>query len=114
MSEGCAVAEADERVHRRRRVDHDLDPVVVEAEQEMRLEQLESLVGEGGRVDRDLGSHVPGRVCKRLGRRDVGELLTAPPTEGAARGGQHERMHGFRITALQALVRGRVLAVDGK
>ena len=47
-----AVAEADEAVDDRRRVDHDLDPVVGDAEEEVRLDHLEALVRERRGVDR--------------------------------------------------------------
>jgi hypothetical protein len=46
VGERGAVAEADERVHQRRRVDDDLDPVVRELEERVRLDQLETLVGQ--------------------------------------------------------------------
>ena len=68
VRERGAVAEADERVDDRGRVHDDLDPLVREPEEEVRLDQLEPLVGERGRVDRDLRAHAPGRVRERLAR----------------------------------------------
>ena len=46
MCERRTVAEANERMHYRGRVDDHLDAVVVDTEQEMCLDQLESFVGE--------------------------------------------------------------------
>ena len=68
-----AVAEADGRVDDRLGVDDDLDPVVGHAVEPVRLDDLEALVGEGRRVDRDLGAHRPGRVAQGQLGRDAGE-----------------------------------------
>ena len=77
VRESGAVAEADERVHDRGRVHDHLDPLVGKTEQEVRLDQLEPLVGERGRVDRDLRPHLPGRVRERLLGRDVARARRA-------------------------------------
>ena len=71
VREERAVAEADERVDDRGRMDDDLDPVVRDAEQPVRLDQLEPLVRERGRVHGDLAAHRPGRMRERVGDRDV-------------------------------------------
>src|SRR2546429_8208640 len=79
---------------------HDyLDPVVRQREQEMRLDQLEALVGEGRRVDGDLRAHVPRRMRQRIGGLDVLPLLTRPPPERTAPGGEHEGMNLVRPAA---------------
>ena len=109
MRDRRAVAEADEPVHDRRRVDDDLDPVVREAEEEVRLDHLEPLVGERRRVDRDLRAHRPRRVRERLLRRDVGELVARASAERAAARRQDEALG---LPELCALVERRVLAVD--
>ena len=85
VRERGAVAEAHERVDDRRRVDDDLDPVVRQAEEEVRLDQLEPLVRERRRVDRDLRAHAPGRVRERLLGRHVLELVARAAAERAAR-----------------------------
>ena len=77
VRERGAVAEADERVDGRGRMHDDLDPVVREPEEEVRLDHLEALVRERGGVDRDLRPHRPGRVRERLLDRDVRELRRA-------------------------------------
>ena len=61
-----AVGEGDHRVHDRLRVHHDVDVGVGDAEEQVRLDQLEPLVDQGRRVDRDDRAHVPGGVRQRL------------------------------------------------
>ena len=78
----------------------------------MRLDQLEALVHERGRVDGDLRAHAPGRVRERLDGAHVGEVGAAPAAERPARGGEHERVHGVRRPPVEELKRGRVLGVD--
>ena len=96
----------------RGRVDDDLDLLVREREQEVRLDQLQALVRERGAVDRDLRPHAPGRVRERFLRGDVLELVARAAAERAARRGQDERVYLFRGSAFEALERGGVLAVD--
>ena len=112
MGERGAVAEADERVHDRGRLDHDLDPLVGHAEEEVRLDQLEALVGERRRVDGDLRPHPPGRVRERLLGCHIGQLVTRPAAERAAGARQDEARDLVGRRALQALVERGVLAVD--
>lgn len=47
------IGELDHRMDLALRVDDDLDAVEVDAEEQMGLDDLEPLVDEGGRVDRD-------------------------------------------------------------
>ena len=114
MGERCTVAEAHERVDDGRRVDDDLDPLVREPEQKMRLDQLEALVRERRRVDRDLRPHAPRRVGEGLLGRDVVELVSRSAAERAARGREDERVHLLIGAALQALKGRGVLAVHGE
>src|SRR5438477_3258309 len=100
-------------MHDRGRMNDDLDPVVVQAEEEMRLDQLETFVRERRRVDRDLRPHVPRWMRKRLLRRDVLELVASPTAKRTAGSRQHERIDGFARVAFETLERGRMLAVDG-
>ncbi len=73
-------------------MDDHLDLVAWNAEQPMRLDHLESLVGERRRVDGDLLSHRPGRVGERLRDSDLLELLTTPTSERASGRRQDERL----------------------
>ena len=93
----------------RRRMHDDLDPVVRDREQEVRLDHLEPLVRKRRRVDRDLGSHRPGRVGKRLLGRDVGELVALAAAERPAARRQDDAL---RRTELGALEERRMLTVD--
>ena len=72
-----SVDELDHRVHDRLRVHDDLDAVVLDVEEQVRLDDLEPLVHERGGVRRDDEPHVPRRMGERLGRGDLGELLAA-------------------------------------
>ena len=72
-----AVDEPDGRVDDALRMDDHLDRVVADIVQPVRLDDLQALVRERRRVDRDLGAHRPGRVAERLLRGDRGELAPA-------------------------------------
>ena len=80
-----AVDEEDGRVDDALRVDHDLDRVVVDIVQPVRLDDLQALVRERRRVDRDLGAHRPGRVAQGLLGGDRGELRGRRVEERPAR-----------------------------
>ncbi len=92
---------------------HHFDLFVGHGEQMVRLDHLQPLVHEGGGIDGDLAAHVPGRVRKRLRRRDalqVGALLAA---ERAAGSGYPQLGDLAGLFAQKALVDGTVLGVDG-
>ena len=91
--------------------DH-LDPVDRDVEEPVGLDQLEALVRERRRVDRDLRPHAPGRVRERLLRRDALELGPRAAAERAPRGRQDEPDDAVRRSTREALVERRVLAVD--
>ena len=82
--------EADGGVHDALRVDHHLDRVVVDIVQPVRLDDLQALVGEGRRVDGDLGAHRPRRVTEGLRRGSRGHHLRVGVEERAARRGQDQ------------------------
>jgi hypothetical protein len=65
-------------------MDDDLHLIGREIEQPARLDDLQALVHEGGRVDRDLGAHLPGRVPQRVLHRHRRELLLRQLAEGTA------------------------------
>ncbi len=102
----------DHRVHARLRVHDDADAIVVDSEQVMRLDGLESLVHECRGVDGDLGPHLPRgvRKCVRCG--DPGQLLARPPPKGPAACGEPEGRDITRVLTKQALEQCRVLRVD--
>ena len=72
---------------------------------------FEPLVHQRRRVDRDLGTHLPGGMLQRLLRRHRVERLARPLAKGTARSGQDEPPDIRRIVPAQALVNGVVLAV---
>ena len=86
--------------------------VVGEAEQVMGLDQLETLVHERRRVDRDLAAHVPGRVGERRLDVDVAELVLRHPAERPARGGQDQPVDAAGGFTAHQLEERRVLGVD--
>ena len=83
------------------------------AEQQVGLDQLQPLVDQRGRVERDHRAHVPGRMGQRLVDGDAGQLGAAPSAERAAGRGQHEPVHLVGPPAAQALGQRGVLGVDG-
>ena len=70
-------AQLHEAVDERLRVHDHLDALIRDAEQMVGLHHLEALVHQRGRVDRDLASHRPRRVCERLLDGHVLELARA-------------------------------------
>ncbi|MNI91961.1 hypothetical protein D3C73_1496910 [compost metagenome] len=57
------------------RMNHDVDPIQGNVEQQVCLNHFEALVDQAGRVCGDHEAHVPGGVSQRLLRRDVVELF---------------------------------------
>ncbi len=107
-----AIHEAHGRVDHALGMDDDLDGVVVDIVQPVRLDDLQALVGEGRGIDGDLGSHGPGRMLERPLRGHGRQLGGRGIQERAARGGQDERgdaRHGF---AHQTLPDGRMFRID--
>ena len=90
VREGGAVAQQDVGVHDRLRVYDDVDPLVRRAEEVMGLDQLEALVHQRGRVDRDLAPHRPRGVLEGLLDAHALEVGAAAAAERAAAGGEHE------------------------
>jgi hypothetical protein len=114
VRERGAVVELDQRVNDRLRVHDNVDPVERHPEQVHRLDHLEALVHQGGRVDRDLAAHVPGRVSERLLPRDVLEVGGGAAAERPPAGGEHEAVDGAGAAlGVHELEEGGVLGVDG-
>ena len=66
LREHRAVREFDHRMHDALRMNHDFDSLHLHAEKPMRLDHLQPFVEECGGIDRDLRTHVPGRMLERL------------------------------------------------
>ena len=63
-----------------------------QAEQPARLDHLQGLVHQRGRVDGDFAAHAPGRVAQGLLDGDVGQLGAASAAERPAAAGQHHAL----------------------
>ena len=113
VREGGAVAQQDVGVHDRLRVYDDVDPLVRRAEEVMGLDQLEALVHQRGRVDRDLAAHRPRGVLEGLLDAHALEVGAAAAAERAAAGGEHELVDRSRPLGGDELMQGRVLGVHG-
>ena len=108
-----AVDEQDGRVDDALRMDDDVDGVVGHIVEPVRLDDLQALVGERRGVDRDLGSHGPGRVPQRPLRGDRRER----PRPAVSRNGPPDAVSTRRAIARrrfadEALPDGGVLGVD--
>ena len=77
VGERRAVAQADQAVDDRLRVHDDVDPLVRDAEQVVGLDQLEPLVHQRRRVDRDLAAHPQVGMRERLVDGDVARARPA-------------------------------------
>src|SRR5436190_7621646 len=66
LRQGRAVRELDHRMHDALRMDNDFDLFHLHPEEPARLDHLQAFVEERGRIDRDLRSHVPSWMLKRL------------------------------------------------
>ena len=108
-----AVHELDERVDEALGVDDDVDVLVGDIVEPVRLDDLQALVHERGRVDGDLGAHRPGGVGQGVRRGRGGHGLRRPVAERPAGGGQDEPRDAAQVLADEALPDGRVLRVDG-
>ena len=71
------VDKLHQRMDNRLRMDDDIDVVVGDAKQIVRLDNLKALVEQGRGVDCDSLPHRPRRVRQRIGWRDVLEFTLA-------------------------------------
>jgi len=95
-------------------VDDNIDAVVGHSEQQVRFDDLERLVGQSGRIDRDLVAHAPRRMRERVFRGDRGELIRRQRTKRST--GCREDQPGDLLgrPADQALVDRAMLTVYRK
>ena len=91
---------------------HD-DAIRRHVEQTARLDDLQSLVHQGGRVDGHHGSHMPRGVVECLFRGDVAHVGALPAAEGAARGRDDQSADLGMGAGPQRLPDGGMLRVDG-
>ena len=92
---------------------HNLNAFIRNAEQVVRLDQLQALVHERGAVDRDLAAHLPGRVGQRLLAGHLAQLRGGHAPEGAAAGGEHQPVDRAHALRGDQLMERRMLRVHG-
>ena len=105
------VRKLHRRVQNALRVHQHLDLICRHIEQPPRLDDLQTFVHHGRRIDRDLRAHVPVRMAQRLRQRHMRKLL---PRKSAKRTAARCQEYFFNRTvpiALQALKNCAVLAV---
>src|SRR3979411_738771 len=87
--------------------------VIRQAEQEVRLDYLERLVGQSRAVDRDLSAHSPGWMPQGVLDSGRSETRGTPVAERAARRRENHPSHLRGGMPGDALEDRAVLAVDG-
>ena len=95
-------------------MEEDVNLFRAEAEEPMRLDDLQGLIHHRGGVDRDLGAHVPNGMGERIVDRDLFQLLKRGITKRAAAGSEHNAGDFFSAAGLQRLENRAMLAVDRK
>src|SRR6516165_11178288 len=92
----------------------DIELVGGEREEVMRLEQFETLVHQGRRVDGHLRAHRPIRMVERLLWPGGSHLLASPRTEGTARCRKANALDPLSRRSNHRLRGGRVFGIDGE
>ena len=117
------VGQLHHRMDDRLGVDHDLDVVVIQAEEVVGFDHFEPLVHQAGAIHRDLFAHAPVGMAGGIGHGGLHEIRRVPIAEGAARGGELDaaQPRGGNARgeaggvgpgrALQALEDGRVFGI---
>src|SRR6266404_5829540 len=105
------IRELHHRMHDALRVDDHIHTIYVDIEQPPRLDHLQPLVEQGGRIDGDLLSHVPTWMLQRLRHSDLRELLAWRLPKRPARCRENQALHVPRFTAFKALENCAVFAV---
>src|SRR5690606_26581690 len=108
------VLKLDHRVDDRLGMHDDLDLVVADAKEPVRLDNFESFVHHGRRIDGDLSPHRPGWMLQRVGGPRSFHLVLASGAERTA--GSREDRLGDSIArfTLKALPDSGMLTVDGE
>ncbi len=92
-------------------MDDNVDVVIGHPEEQMRLDQLETLVHEGGRVDRNKRPHVPGGVRQRLLCCHLAQFSAGTAPKGPPAGGEDKFTNLLGPAAPQALGKRRMLGI---
>ena len=90
-----------------------VDAFGLHVEEPVRLNEFETLVHHGGRIDGHLGAHVPVGMTECRGGVHAGDLFPWKRTERAT-GGREDEFPGFvPLCREQALEDGRMLGIHG-
>ncbi len=95
-------------------MDDDRHPVRPDPEQPACLDHLEPLVHQGGGINGDFRPHGPRRVPERILGTDIPQRGSVEPSERPAGRCQDEPLHAVHRAAMQALMDGIVLTVNGE
>ena len=95
------------------RVDENFDPFGGDIKDPPCLYNLKTFVHHGGRINSDLGSHLPSRVVQGHLGGDSGQGFLALSEKRSAGSGEDHLAHGSAILPHEGLEHGRVLAVHG-
>ena len=94
------------------RMDHDGHLLRRQVEQPARFDDLQPLVHQRGRVDRDLVAHLPRRMLQGIGDPDTGEVVGRPVQKRPARRGQDDPLDVCAPVTVQGLEHRVVFAID--
>ena len=97
-------------MHDALRMDHHFDAFHLDPKQPARLDHLQPLIKERGRIDRDLRTHVPRRMFQRLLRCEVDKFVRGCFAKWPS-GSRQNDPPNFRWTAIEALKDRVVLTV---
>src|SRR4051812_44819021 len=111
LGQDASVTELDKCVDHALGMDDDFESVIGYLEEVVRLDQLERLVSEGGAINRDLMTHLPGGVPQRFVHRGMPDSLGRPFAERAARCRQDQASETGLIPSGNALEHGTVLRI---
>ena len=111
MGDQAPVVQPNHRMDGGLRMHNDLDLVIAQAEQVMRLNHLKALVHHRRRVDGDLGPHRPCGMREGICGHHIAEFIDGAAPERPARCREDCPLNTPRIDALQQLEQGGVLAV---
>ena len=85
-----------------------------QAEKMVSLDDLQSLVHECGRIHRDLGAHLPGRMVQGFLYSHLAQLTEGFSEKRTAGSGQEDPLDLGPLLSVETLMNGAVLAVDGQ
>ena len=106
-----SIRELHERVHNALRVDYDVYLRIRQRKQPVRLDDLQALIEQRGRVYGDLGAHRPRRVPQGLRRCDCRQFLVGCRAERAAGCRQNDAPNCAGVLAAQTLPDSAMLAI---